>query len=87
MTAIGHNTISGDQLKSIILRVEKLEEEKAALVADIRDVYAEAKGNGFDIKTIRQIIRLRKLDISVREEAETILQIYMAAIGMLPEND
>jgi uncharacterized protein (UPF0335 family) len=76
-----------DQLKSIIARVEKLEEEKAAIADDIRDVFAEAKGNGFDVKAIRQIIKLRKMDAQEREEEETVLDTYMRALGMLPEFD
>ena len=77
--------VAVDQLKSIIGRVEKLEEEKAGISADIRDVFAEAKGNGFDIKAIRSIIKIRKMDASEREEAETILDTYLNALGMLPE--
>jgi uncharacterized protein (UPF0335 family) len=79
--------VAVDQLKSIIGRVEKLEEEKVAISADIRDVFAEAKGNGFDVKAIRQIIKLRKQDAQEREEQETILDTYMRALGMLPELD
>lgn len=77
--------VAVDQLKSIIGRVEKLEEEKSGIAADIRDVFAEAKGNGFDIKAIRTIIKMRKMDASEREEAETILDTYLNALGMLPE--
>ncbi len=77
--------VAVDQLKSIIGRVEKLEEEKTGIAADIRDVFAEAKGNGFDVKAIRTIIKLRKMDMSEREEQETILDTYMHALGMLPE--
>ena len=77
--------VAVDQLKSIIGRVEKLEEEKSGISADIRDVFAEAKGNGFDIKAIRTIIKMRKMDSSEREEAETILDTYLNALGMLPE--
>jgi len=77
--------VAVDQLKSIIGRVEKLEEEKAGISADIRDVFAEAKGNGFDIKAIRTIIKIRKMDASEREEQETILDTYLNALGMLPE--
>jgi uncharacterized protein (UPF0335 family) len=71
-----------DQLKSIIERIERLEEEKAALTADIREVYSEAKGNGFDTKIIRQVVRLRKLDRADRQEQEAILDLYLAALGM-----
>ncbi len=77
--------IAVDQLKSIIARVEKLEEEKAGIAADIRDVFAEAKGNGFDVKAIRTILKMRKMDASEREEQETILDVYLNALGMLPE--
>ena len=77
--------VAVDQLKSIIGRVEKLEEEKAGISADIRDVFAEAKGNGFDIKAIRAIIKIRKLDASEREEQETILDTYLHALNMLPD--
>ena len=71
-----------DQLKSIIERIERLEEEKAALTADIREVYSEAKGNGFDTKIIRQVVRLRKLDRADLQEQEAILDLYLAALGM-----
>lgn len=79
--------VAVDQLKSIIARVEKLEEEKAAIADDIKDVFAEAKGNGYDVKAIRQIIKLRKMDAQEREEEETILDTYLRALGMLPELD
>ena len=79
--------IAQDQLKLIIARVEKLEEEKAVIAAYITDVFSEAKGNGFDVKAIRQIIRLRKLDASEREEQQTVLDLYMHAVGMLPDQD
>jgi uncharacterized protein (UPF0335 family) len=77
--------VAVEQLKSIIGRVEKLEEEKSGISADIRDVFAEAKGNGFDTKAIRTIIKMRKMDASEREEQETILDTYLHALGMLPE--
>ena len=72
-----------DQLKSIIERIERLEEEKKAISDDIRDVYSEAKGNGFDVKALRAIVRMRKEDPNERAEAETILETYMQALGML----
>jgi uncharacterized protein (UPF0335 family) len=72
-----------DQLKSVIERVERLEEEKKTISDDIRDVYAEAKGNGFDVKALRTIVRLRKQDANERREQETILETYMHALGML----
>ena len=74
--------VAGERLKSLIERIERLEEEKAALAEDIREVYSEAKVSGFDIKIMRQIVRLRKLDSSDRQEQEAILDTYMAALGM-----
>ena len=71
-----------DQLRSLIERVERLEEEKAALTADIREVYSEANGFGFDAKIMRQVVRLRKLDRADRQEQEAILDLYLAALGM-----
>ncbi len=72
-----------DQLKAIIERIERLEEEKKATSDDIREVYAEAKGNGFDIKALRSIVRLRKLDTDERREQQEVLETYMHALGML----
>ncbi len=72
-----------DQLKAVVERIEKLEEEKKAISDDIRDVYAEAKGNGFDVKALRAIIRLRKIEPTEREEQDAILETYMHALGML----
>jgi uncharacterized protein (UPF0335 family) len=72
-----------DQLKAIIERIERLEEEKKTISDDIRDVYAEAKGNGFDVKALRTIVRMRKQDANERAEEETILETYMQALGML----
>ncbi len=74
--------IAADRLRSFIERIERLEEEKAALAADIREVYAEAKGTGFDVKTMRQIIRLKKLDRSDRQEQEHLLELYKRALGL-----
>ena len=71
-----------DQLKAFVERVERLEEEKKAIADDIRDVYAEAKGNGFDVKTLRVVVRLRKQDVNERKEHEAILHTYMHALGM-----
>ena len=84
MTNVGG--ISGQYLRDYIERIERLEEEKATLAADIRDVYAEAKGNGFDAKIMRQIIRLRKLDKFELEEQETVTDLYMRALGMKIED-
>ncbi|MGC4026146.1 MAG: DUF2312 domain-containing protein [Mesorhizobium sp.] len=75
-------TFAAGQLRALIERIERLEEEKKTIADDIKDVYAEAKGNGFDTKAIRTIVRLRKIDQAEREEAETILDLYKAALGM-----
>ncbi len=74
--------IAQEQLRSLIERIERLEEEKAALAADIREIYAEAKGNGFDPKVMRQVVRLRKMDSAERQEQEAILDLYIHALGM-----
>jgi uncharacterized protein (UPF0335 family) len=71
-----------DQLKSLVERIERLEEERGALAADIREVYSEAKGHGFDVKIIRQVVRLRRLDRADRQEQEAILDLYLGALGM-----
>jgi uncharacterized protein (UPF0335 family) len=75
--------VAQDQLRSVVERIERLEEEKAAIAADIKEVYAEAKGNGFDTKTLRQVIRLRKQDKAERQEQEAILELYLHALGMV----
>ncbi len=75
-------SISSDRLKSFVKRIEKLEDDKASVLEDIRDVYAEAKGTGFDVKIIRQIVRLRKMEIEKRREQEELLDLYKSAIGM-----
>ena len=72
-----------DHLKAFIERIEKLEGEKKAIADDIRDVYTEAKGNGFDVKALRSLIRLRRLDADERKEQEAILETYLVALGML----
>lgn len=87
--SIGHNSeapqarLAADQIRSIVERVERLNEDKKAIMEDIRDVFAEAKGNGFDVKALRTIIRLRAQDAGEREEQEAILDTYMHALGML----
>lgn len=75
-------TIARDQLKSIVERIERLEEEKQAIAGDIRDVYAEAKANGYDAKTLRKVVSLRKKDSAEREEEEAMLTLYLHALGM-----
>ena len=74
--------IQGDRLKSFIERIERLEEEKASLAADIKDVFSEAKGTGFDTKIMRQILKLRKMDSADVDEQETLLDLYKRALGM-----
>jgi uncharacterized protein (UPF0335 family) len=90
---IGHNSgiepdmpatrLAKEQLKAIIERIERCEEEKKTISDDIRDIYAEAKGNGYDVKALRTIIRMRKQDANERQEQETILETYMHALGMI----
>jgi uncharacterized protein (UPF0335 family) len=75
-------SVAADQLKSFIERIERLEEEKAALAGDIKEVFLEAKGNGFDTKAMRKILSLRKKDHAERQEEEAILELYMQALGM-----
>ena len=72
-----------DHLKAFVERIERLEEEKRAIADDVRDVYAEAKANGFDSRALREIVRLRKQDVDERREHETIVETYMQALGML----
>ncbi|MDH5750676.1 MAG: DUF2312 domain-containing protein [Rhodospirillales bacterium] len=74
--------VAGDRLKAFVDRIERLEEEKAALAADIREVFSEAKGVGFDVKIMRQILRLRKMDAPTREEEEHLIDVYKRALGM-----
>ncbi len=76
---------SGEQLRQYIERVERLEQEKQDIADNIRDAFAEAKGNGFDVKIMRQIIKLRKMEASDRDEQDAILDLYKHALGMLPE--
>ncbi len=91
MSNIGHNSqdaspatsFAKDQLKAIIERIERLEEEKKTFSDDIKDVFVEAKSNGFDVKALRTIIRMRKQDANERQEAETILETYMQALDMI----
>lgn len=77
------DTVAGERLKSFVERIEKLEEERTSLGADIREVYSEAKGSGFDIKIMRQVIRLRKMEPAERAEMDELLDIYRQAIGMI----
>lgn len=84
MTDIGHNsqTIAAAQLRSIIERIERLADEKQSIADDIKDVYAEAKGTGFDVAAVREIVKLRKQDAAARQEKEAIVDLYKNALGM-----
>lgn len=81
--------VSGDQLRQFIERIERLEEEKKAIADDVKDVYAEAKANGFDPKIMRQVVRVRKLDRNERQEQEALLDTYLHALegGQAPAAD
>lgn len=76
------DSVAQDQLRAFIERIERLEEEKAAVSADIKDIYAEAKGNGFDTKILKSVVRIRKMDANERMENEAILDLYLSALGM-----
>jgi uncharacterized protein (UPF0335 family) len=76
------DSISAEQLRLFIERIERLEEEKKGIADDIKDVYAEAKSTGFDAKTMRAIVRLRKMEKHHRDEAEALLEVYKAALGL-----
>lgn len=79
----GATTIAQGQLRSFVERIERLDEERSALSADIKEIYAEAKGNGFDTKTLRKVVSLRKKDTAERQEEESMLDLYLHALGML----
>ena len=81
------SSVSRDHLRSFVERIERLEEEKKSISDDIRDVYAEAKANGYDAKTLRKVVSLRKLDSMEREEQEALLDLYMNALGMNAPTD
>ena len=76
------SNISADRLRSLVERIERLQEERKALGSDIRDIYAEAKGAGFDVKILRKLISLRRMEAQEREEMDELLTLYMQAIGM-----
>jgi uncharacterized protein (UPF0335 family) len=78
---MGADTLDGGHLKAFIERIERLEEEKKAIADDIKEVYAEAKGNGYDVKIMRKIVSIRKLDANKRREEEEILDLYLSALG------
>jgi uncharacterized protein (UPF0335 family) len=75
------NTTAQGQLKAIVERIERLEEDKATIMADMKEVYLEAKGNGFDVKILRKVIRIRKQEVAKRQEEEALLDLYLSAIG------
>ncbi|HEV2746932.1 MAG TPA: DUF2312 domain-containing protein [Allosphingosinicella sp.] len=79
---MAEGTIAADELRLLIERIERLEEEKKAIADDVKDVYSEAKARGYDTKTIRAIVRLRKMESHVRQEAEALLDTYKAALGL-----
>jgi uncharacterized protein (UPF0335 family) len=82
-TTAAHVRFAKDHLKAFIERIERLEEEKKAIADDIKDVFAEAKGNGYDIKALRTVIRMRKQDADERKEHEAVLETYLHALGMI----
>lgn len=79
---MAEGSIAADELRLLIERIERLEEEKKAIADDVKDVYGEAKSRGYDTKTIRTIVRLRKMEKNDRQEAEALLETYMAALGL-----
>ena len=79
------NLVAREQLKSIIVRIERLEEEKKAIADDIRDVFSEAKANGFNVKVLREVLKYRKMDLAERQELDATRDLYLQALGMLPE--
>ena len=76
------SSVAAEQLKSFIERIERLEAEKTTISDDIKDVFAEAKGNGYDVAILREVLRIRKQDKAEREEKEAILELYLSALGM-----
>lgn len=80
---MGHNSIAGEQLQSILERIERLQEQKQALQGDISDIFAEAKSNGFDTKTIREVLKIRKMDAAEWQERTAMLDLYLHAAGLL----
>lgn len=83
MSELGHNSVADDQIKSIVSRVQHLEDEAAAVKEDLKQVYSEAKGNGFDVKIIKKLVRLLKQDRAKLQEEKAILELYAAAMGYL----
>jgi uncharacterized protein (UPF0335 family) len=79
---MAEGTIAADELRLLIERIERLEEEKKAIADDVKDVYAEAKARGYDTRTMRAVVRLRRLETHVRQEADALLETYKAALGL-----
>ena len=79
---VASDSVAQDQIRAFIERIERMEEEKAAISADIKEIYAEAKGNGFDVKVLRRIVNIRKQDANERMEQDALLELYMGALGM-----
>lgn len=80
---MSENNVAADQLRAFVERIERMNEEKAAINSDLAEIYAEAKGNGFDTPIIRKIIAIRKMDANERMEQEALLELYMSALGMV----
>jgi uncharacterized protein (UPF0335 family) len=87
MSTAVKSSFAHGQLRTIVERIERLEEEKKTIAGDIKEVYAEAKGNGFDIKILRKVISLRKKDANERQEEESMIDVYLAALGMAPQQE
>jgi uncharacterized protein (UPF0335 family) len=83
MSTVSPDSVAQDQLRAFIERIERMEEEKKAIAEDIKEIYAEAKGNGFDTKVLRKIVTIRKQDRAERMEQEALLELYMSALGMV----
>ena len=79
---MAENAVAADELRLLIERIERLEEEKKAIADDVKDVYGEAKARGYDTKTMRMIVRLRRMETHVRQEADALLETYRAALGL-----
>lgn len=80
---MSEENVAQDQLRAFIERIERLAEEKAAVAADIKEIFAEAKGNGFSPKILREVLKIRRMDVSERQEDEAILELYLSALNMM----
>lgn len=86
LTENAPSSVAAGQLRAIVERIERLEEEKKEIAEQVKEVYAEAKANGFDTKTLRKVVSLRKKSLDERQEEEAMLDLYLAALGMLPQS-